>query len=108
MPSHVLACAKFRILQQGVQRLQCNEHASLHQVVSCMQVIAGAVVGSALGIVWYWVVLRWLAEAVLPAVQQWQIVKSLGFKDVWRENPDEILYKEREWYELRGARKKVK
>ena len=72
----------------------------------CMQVVAGAVIGSALAVVWFWLAQKWLAEAVFPTLQQWPLVKALGFKDVWRENPDEILYKEREWYELRGARKK--
>ena len=72
-----------------------------------MQVFAGALIGSALAVVWIWLVHRWLAQAVFPALQQWPIVKALGFKDVWRENPDEILYKEREWYELRGARKRT-
>ena len=71
-----------------------------------MQVVAGAVIGSALAVVWFWLAQKWLAEAVFPTLQQWPLVKALGFKDVWRENPDEILYKEREWYELRGARKK--
>ena len=73
-----------------------------------MQVAAGAVVGSAIAVAWFWLGQRWLAEKVSPALQQWPIVKALGFKDVWRENPDEILYKEREWYELRGARKKAR
>ena len=75
---------------------------------ACMQVVAGAVCGSTIAVAWFWLAQRWLAEAMLPALQRWPIVKALGFKDVWRENPDEILYKEREWYELRGARKKTR
>ena len=71
-----------------------------------MQVIAGAAVGTALALAWFWMVKAWLAEAVFPAVLQWRALKMLCFKDVWRENPDEILYKEREWYYLRTARKK--
>ena len=71
-----------------------------------MQVIAGAAVGSALALAWFWMVKAWLAEAVFPAVLQWRAAKMLCFKDVWRENPDEMLYKEREWYHLRTARKK--
>ena len=71
-----------------------------------MQVIAGAAFGSALALAWFWMVKACLAGAVFPAVLQWQMVKLLCFKDVWRENPDEILYKEREWYHLRAACKK--
>ena len=73
-----------------------------------MQVVAGAVIGSALALAWFWVVSKSLAEDVFPALLQWWIVKMLCFKDVWRENPDEVLYKEMEWYSLRNARKKVR
>ena len=73
-----------------------------------MQVLAGAVIGSALALAWFWVVSKSLAEDVFPALLQWWIVKMLCFKDVWRENPDEVLYKEMEWYSLRNARKKIR
>jgi hypothetical protein len=69
-----------------------------------MQVVAGAVAGSALALAWFWVTSK-LAD-LFPALLQWRVVKMLCFKDVWRENPDEVLYKEMEWYSLRGARKK--
>ena len=71
-----------------------------------MQVIAGAAVGGALALAWFWMVKAWLAGAVFPAVLQWRAMKMLCFNDIWRENPDEILYKEREWYCLRAARKR--
>lgn len=64
--------------------------------------------GSALALAWFWVVTTWLAGALSPTLLRWQVAQVLCFKDVWRENPDELLYKEREWYDLRAARKKTR